>query len=161
MSFFSWCQIVRFIMLVPNCPGAKLSGAKLSVFIMLVPNCPGAKLSGAKLSWCQIVLVPNCPVPNCPVPNCPTTLAGHRGMTPSKGGTMARIARRKTNKQNLVALVFAVSFGSLWPGEWRLTSAHFPFPRTPGTLQIFQLLKGKLPSSASICGFRFFLRELI
>ena len=45
MSFFSWCQIVRFIMLVPNCPGAKLSGAKLSVFIMLVPNCP----------------VPNCP----------------------------------------------------------------------------------------------------
>ena len=62
MSFFSWCQIVRFIMLVPNCPGAKLSGAKLSVFIMLVPNCPGAKLSGAKLSWCQIVLVPNCPL---------------------------------------------------------------------------------------------------
>ena len=46
MSFFSWCQIVRFIMLVPNCPGAKLS-----VFIMLVPNCPGAKLSGAKLSY--------------------------------------------------------------------------------------------------------------
>ena len=42
-------QIVHFIMLVPNCPGAKLSGAKLSVFIMLVPNCPGAKLSGAKL----------------------------------------------------------------------------------------------------------------
>ena len=47
--------------------GAKLSvfyyvGAKLSVFIMLVPNCPGAKLSGAKLSWCQIVLVPNCPL---------------------------------------------------------------------------------------------------
>merc|ERR1711973_662876 len=52
----------------------------------LVPNCPGAKLSGAKLSWCQIVLVPNCSlllswcqivpfiilVPNCPVPNCPT-----------------------------------------------------------------------------------------
>ena len=44
-------------------------------------------------------------------------LAGHRGMTPSKGGTMARIARRKTNKQTLVTLVFAVSFGSLWPGE--------------------------------------------
>ena len=66
MSFFSWCQIVRFIMLVPNCPGAKLSGAKLSVFIMLVPNCLGAKLSGAKLSWCQIVRVQNCPVPNCP-----------------------------------------------------------------------------------------------
>ena len=57
MSFFSWCQIV----LVPNCPGAKLSGAKLSVFIMLVPNCPGTKLSGAKLSWCQIVRLPNCP----------------------------------------------------------------------------------------------------
>ena len=28
MSFFSWCQIVSFIMLVPNC-----SGAKLSVFV--------------------------------------------------------------------------------------------------------------------------------
>merc|ERR1711873_369109 len=28
--------------------------------------CPGAKLSDAKLSWCQIVLVPNCPGPNCP-----------------------------------------------------------------------------------------------
>ena len=26
-----------------------------------MPNCPGAKLSGAKLSWCQIVRVPNCP----------------------------------------------------------------------------------------------------
>ena len=25
-----------------------------------MPNCPGAKLSGAKLSWCQIVRVPNC-----------------------------------------------------------------------------------------------------
>ena len=31
-------------------------------FKCLVPNCPGAKLSGAKLSWCQIVLVPNCPL---------------------------------------------------------------------------------------------------
>ena len=50
MSFFSWCQIVRFIMLVPNCPGAKLSGAKLSwCQIVLVPNCP------LLLSWCQIV----------------------------------------------------------------------------------------------------------
>ena len=40
----SWCQIVRCqIVLVPNCPGAKLS-----VFIILVPNCP----------------VLNCPVPN-------------------------------------------------------------------------------------------------
>ena len=62
----SWCQIVRCqIVLVPNCPGAKLS-----TFIILVPNCP------LLLSWCQIVpfiiLVPNCPVPNCPVPNCPT-----------------------------------------------------------------------------------------
>ena len=27
-----------------------------------MPNCPGAKLSGAKLSWCQIVRVPNCPL---------------------------------------------------------------------------------------------------
>ena len=56
----SWCQIVRCqIVLVPNCPGAKLSA-----FIILVPNCP------LLLSWCQIVrfiiLVPNCPVPNCP-----------------------------------------------------------------------------------------------
>ena len=56
----SWCQIVRCqIVLVPNCPGAKLS-----VFIILVANCP------LLLSWCQIVrfiiLVPNCPVPNCP-----------------------------------------------------------------------------------------------
>ena len=54
----SWCQIVRCqIVLVPNCPGAKLS-----VFIILVPNCP------LLLFWCQIVrfiiLVPNCPVPN-------------------------------------------------------------------------------------------------
>ena len=61
----SWCQIVRCqIVLVPNCPGAKLS-----TFIILVPNCP------LLLSWCQIVrfiiLVPNCPVPNCPVLNCP------------------------------------------------------------------------------------------
>ena len=49
-----------FTMLVQNClfsyPGAKLSGAKLSyhpklsVFTILVPNCPFAKLSGAKLS---------------------------------------------------------------------------------------------------------------
>ena len=41
----SWCQIVRCqIVLVPNCPGAKLS-----TFIILVPNCP------LLLSWCQIV----------------------------------------------------------------------------------------------------------
>ena len=42
----SWCQIFRFYYL----------GAKLSVFIILEPNCPlyylGAKLSGAKLSYC-------------------------------------------------------------------------------------------------------------
>ena len=55
MSFFSWCQIVRFIMLVPNCPGAKLSGDKLSVFIMLVPNCPSVKLSWCQIVRCQIV----------------------------------------------------------------------------------------------------------
>ena len=29
---------------------------------MLVRNCPGAKLSSAKLSWCQIVRVANCPL---------------------------------------------------------------------------------------------------
>ena len=74
---------------MPNCPGAKLSGAKLSA----VPNCPRCQIvHGAKLSWCQIVrgaklsAVPNCPVLNCPgaklsvnmggaklsaVPNCP------------------------------------------------------------------------------------------
>ena len=58
---------------MPNCPGAKLSGAKLSwcqivhfyylgaklsAFIILVPNCPlyylGAKLSGAKLSGAKL-----------------------------------------------------------------------------------------------------------
>ena len=51
----SWCQIVRCqIVHFPWCQ------------IVRVPNCPGAKLSGAKLSKCQIVLVPNCPVPNCP-----------------------------------------------------------------------------------------------
>ena len=27
---FCWCHIVRFKLLVPNCPGAKFSGAKLS-----------------------------------------------------------------------------------------------------------------------------------
>ena len=51
----SWCQIVRCqIVLVPNCPGAKLS-----TFIILVPNCL------LLLFWCQIVrfiiLLPNCP----------------------------------------------------------------------------------------------------
>ena len=43
-----------FFFLVPNCPGAKLSGAKLSVFVRLVPNCPGAKFSGAKLSGAKL-----------------------------------------------------------------------------------------------------------
>ena len=88
-KMFYLVQFNHIKCLVPNCPGAKLSGAKLSVFIMLVPNCPGAKLSSAKLSWCQIVLVPNCPgqivLPNCPgaklsafiilVPNCPLLLS--------------------------------------------------------------------------------------
>ena len=65
-----WPSHIKF--LVPNCPGAKLSSAKLSwCQIVRVPNCP------LLLSWCQIVrfiiLLPNCPVPNCPVPNCPTT----------------------------------------------------------------------------------------
>ena len=44
----SWCQIVRLIILVPNCP----------VPNCLVPNCPlyylGAKLSGAKLSGAKL-----------------------------------------------------------------------------------------------------------
>ena len=70
-------QIFCFIMLVPNCPGAKLSvltmlvpncpfsfldaklsvcllGAKLSVFTILVQNCQGAKLSDAKLSGANL-----------------------------------------------------------------------------------------------------------
>ena len=58
----SWCQIVRCqIVLVPNCPGAKLS-----VFIILVPNCPMA----------------NCPVPNCPTIhyNNITTLSLEKGI---------------------------------------------------------------------------------
>ena len=41
--------------------GAKLSvcllGAKLSVFTILVPNCPGAKLSGAKLSYHRCIYI--------------------------------------------------------------------------------------------------------
>ena len=58
LFLLSWCQVVRFIILEPNCP----------VLNCLVPNCPlyylgaklsSAKLSGAKLSallsWCQIV----------------------------------------------------------------------------------------------------------
>ena len=42
---FPRCQIVRIYNMVPNCLPA-----------WAVPNCPGAKLS-----WCQIVMVPNCP----------------------------------------------------------------------------------------------------
>merc|ERR1711873_237869 len=46
--------------------GERLGGERLTIQFnhikCLVPNCPGAKLSGAKLSWCQIVLVPNCPL---------------------------------------------------------------------------------------------------
>ena len=30
--------------------------------IVLVPNCPVPNCPGAKLSWCQIVRVPNCPL---------------------------------------------------------------------------------------------------
>ena len=33
--------------------------------IVLVPNCPVPNCPFL-LCWCQIVLVPNCPVPNCP-----------------------------------------------------------------------------------------------
>ena len=40
-----WCQIVCFLILVPNI-----------LFAFLVPNCPF-------LLWCQIVRVPNCPTP--------------------------------------------------------------------------------------------------
>ena len=56
-----WCQIVRFFILMPNCP-----------FGFLVPNCPFL-LSWCQIVWFQIVRVPNCPDPNCPVPNHPTT----------------------------------------------------------------------------------------
>ena len=45
--------------LVPNCPfyyvGAKLSWCQIvRCQIVLVPNCPGAKLSGAKLSGAKL-----------------------------------------------------------------------------------------------------------
>ena len=50
-------------MLVPNCPGAKLSGAilsgaKLSVFLTLGAKLSGAKMSGCQIVRCQIVLPP-------------------------------------------------------------------------------------------------------
>ena len=48
LFLLSWCQVVRFIILEPNCP----------VLNCLVPNCPlyylGAKLSGAKLSGAKL-----------------------------------------------------------------------------------------------------------
>ena len=61
------CQIVLFplrcqIVLVPNCPILHswcqiVLGAKLSSFTLLVPNCPGAKLSSMpNCPRCQIVL---------------------------------------------------------------------------------------------------------
>ena len=48
-------------------------GAKLSVLlcwcqIVLVPNCPVPNCPFL-LYWCQFVRVPNCPVPNCPTTN--------------------------------------------------------------------------------------------
>ena len=50
----SWCQIVRFqIVLVPNCPGAKLS-TFLSWCQIVRLYYLGAKFS-ALLSWCKIV----------------------------------------------------------------------------------------------------------
>jgi len=46
----SWCQIVRFY-----CVGAKLSWCQIvRCQIVLVPNCPGAKLSGVKLSGAKL-----------------------------------------------------------------------------------------------------------
>ena len=85
-------QIVRFIILVPNCPGAKLSVFTMLVpnllfFFILVPNCLFAFLVPNCLfaflvpncpflpSWCQIVQVPNCPVPNCPTTDVYTYLS--------------------------------------------------------------------------------------
>ena len=44
------CQIVHFLILLPNCP-----------FAVLVPNCPFL------LSWCQIVRCQIIRVPNCPI----------------------------------------------------------------------------------------------
>ena len=57
---FSWCQIVHFIMLVKNCPVPNypflLCWCEIvQCQIVLVPNCPGAKLSVFN-SYCQIVL---------------------------------------------------------------------------------------------------------
>ena len=85
-KMFYYVQFNLIKCLVPNCRGAKLSGAKLSwCQIVMVPNCPGAKLSTfiilvpnclLLLSWCQIVPFIIL-VPNCPVLNCPTIFLGH------------------------------------------------------------------------------------
>ena len=62
MSFLSWCQIVCFIILVPNCPFLSswcqivrfyYLGAKLSAFIILERNCPLYYLV-AKLSYNRV-----------------------------------------------------------------------------------------------------------
>merc|ERR1711873_290103 len=68
------------------CPGAKLSGAKLSwCQIVLVPNCPGAKLSTfiilvpnclLLLSWCQIV---RCQIVRCQIVRCQIVLQSKSG----------------------------------------------------------------------------------
>ena len=47
-TFFAWCQIVCFSLLVPDCQFSYL-GVKLSDFTILMPNCPGVK-------FCKIVL---------------------------------------------------------------------------------------------------------
>ena len=76
-------------MIVPNCPGAKLSVFTMLVpnllFFILVPNCLFAFLvpnclfaflvpnCPFLLSWCQIVRCQIIRIPNCWVPNCPTT----------------------------------------------------------------------------------------
>ena len=92
----SWCQIVRCqIVLVPNCPGAKLS-----TFIILVPNCP------LLLSWCQIVpfiiLVPNCSVPNCPtIPPTPHPLNGKPFCQKMLNGKAANSIREKLHPKGL------------------------------------------------------------
>ena len=52
----SWCQIVQgpncpfFKLFVPNFPGAKFSGCQIVCFLLLVPNCLLLTL-GAKLSY--------------------------------------------------------------------------------------------------------------
>ena len=123
----SWCQIVRCqIVLVPNCPGGKLStfiilvpnclfllswcqivcfyylGAKLSVFLILVPSCPlyylGAKLSSAKLSGAKLsALLSWCQIVQCQIVRCQIVLQ-------SKSGTIFFISNiyipKMKNKKN-------------------------------------------------------------